>query len=224
MDNWLDKFNDSLNNLVDKLESWLNGIIVIIPNLVLAAVVLTLGIFLSRYVSRYVSKAIRRFSGHEAVNRLVSSVVTTLFILLIIFIVLSILKLDTALQSLLAGAGVAGLAIGLALQDPITNLFSGVMMSTKKSFHIGDLVETNDYFGTISNINLRATIIRTTQGQEVVIPNKTVYQNPLKNYSNTDERRIDLNCGVSYGDDLEKAKSIAIEAVKRAIEPKRAAR
>jgi small conductance mechanosensitive channel len=220
MKNWIDNFRESFSHLKDKLASWVNEIIVLIPNLILAAIVLGIGIFLSRYVNRYVGKTISRFSNHRAVNRLVSSVITTIFVLLIIFIVLSILKLDTALQSLLAGAGVAGLAIGLALQDPIINLFSGVMMSTKRSFNLGDVVETNDYFGCISNINLRSTILRTNDGQDVVIPNKNVYQNPLKNYTSSNERRVVVNCGVSYGDDLEKAKSIAIEAIKNAVETK----
>lgn len=213
----MEQFNESLNNLVEKLQGWLNDIVVAIPNLVLAAIVLALGIFFARYVSKYASKLVQRFSNHGAVNRLISSIITTVFVLFVIMIVLSILQLDTALQSLLAGAGVAGLAIGLALQDPIVNLFSGVMMSTKKSFHLGDLVETNDHFGTIRNINLRSTIIETLQGQEIVIPNKTTYQNPFKNYSTLGKRRVDVSCGVSYGDDLEKVRELTIRTINDAI-------
>lgn len=213
----MEQFNESLNNLVDKLQGWLNDIVVAIPNLVLAAIVLALGIFLARYINKYATKLVRRFSNHGAVNRLISSIITTIFVLFIIMIVLSILQLDTALQSLLAGAGVAGLAIGLALQDPIVNLFSGVMMSTKKSFHLGDLVESNGYFGKIKNINLRSTIIETLQGQEVIIPNKTSYQNPFTNYSTSGQRRVDIDCGVSYGDDLKQARELAIKAIEENI-------
>lgn len=118
---------------------------------------------------------------------------------------------------MLAGAGVAGLAIGLALQDPIMNVFSGIMMSTKKAFEIGDLVETNDYFGTIRKMSLRSTIIRTPQGEEVLMPNKLVYQNPLKNYSTSQERRVDISCGVSYGDDLQKVRKVAIAAIQKEV-------
>lgn len=218
MQNWMEQFNESFNNLVDKLEGWLNNIIIAVPNIILAAIVLAIGIFLARYVNKYVQKIIRRFSNHGAVNRLMSSVVTTVFVLFVIMIVLSILQLDTALQSLLAGAGVAGLAIGLALQDPIVNLFSGVMMSTKSSFQLGDLVESNDFFGTIKNINLRSTILETLQGQEVIIPNKTTYQNPFKNYTSNGKRRIDLSCGVSYGDDLEKVQKLAIDTIENSID------
>lgn len=216
----MEQFNESFNNLAGKLEGWLDSIIVAVPNIILAAIVLAIGVFLARYVNKYVQRIIRRFSSHAAVNRLVSSIVTTIFVLFVIMIVLGILQLDTALQSLLAGAGVAGLAIGLALQDPIINLYSGVMMSTKSSFRLGDLVQTNDFFGTIKNINLRSTILETPQGQEVIIPNKTTYQNPFMNYSTLGKRRIDLSCGVSYGDDLEKVKQLAIEAIKNKIDIK----
>lgn len=217
MQNWMQQFNNSFNNLAEKLEGWLNNIIVAVPNLILAAFVLAIGIFLARYVNKYVQKIIRRFSDHRSVNSLISSIVTTIFVLMVIMVVLSILQLDTALQSLLAGAGVAGLAIGLALQDPIVNLFSGIMMSTKGSFHLGDLVESNDFFGTIKNINLRSTVIETLQGQEVIIPNKITYQNPFKNYSTNGRRRIDLSCGVSYGDDLEKVRDLAISTIKQSV-------
>lgn len=216
----MEQFNESFNNLADKLQGWINDAVVAIPNLVLAAIVLALGIFLARYVNKYASRVVRRFSSQGAVNRLISSIITTIFVLFVIMVVLSILQLDTALQSLLAGAGVAGLAIGLALQDPIVNLFSGVMMSTKKSFHLGDLVETNGYFGKIKNINLRSTIIETLQGQEVIIPNKTSYQNPFTNYSTMRQRRVDISCGVSYGDDLEKVRDLCIRTIQETIDIK----
>ncbi|WP_020539188.1 mechanosensitive ion channel family protein [Lewinella cohaerens] len=217
MQNWMQQFNNSFNNLTEKLEGWVNSIVVAVPNLILAAIVLAIGIFLARYVNKYVQKIITRFSDNRSVNSLISSVFTAVFVLMVIMIVLSILQLDTALQSLLAGAGVAGLAIGLALQDPIVNLFSGIMMSTKRSFHLGDLVESNDFFGTIKSINLRSTVIETLQGQEVIIPNKITYQNPFKNYSTNNRRRIDLSCGVSYGDDLEKVRDLAIKTIERSV-------
>ncbi|MEL7162832.1 MAG: mechanosensitive ion channel [Bacteroidota bacterium] len=210
----MDQFQESLGNLVDKLKGWLNDIIVLLPNLILAAIVMGIGLMLARVVRKWVGKTVRRFSRHEAVNSLATTIITAAFVLLVLMVVLSILKLDTALKSMLAGAGVAGLAIGLALQDPIMNIFSGIMMSTKKAFEIGDLIETNDYFGTIIKINLRSTIIRTPEGQHVLLPNKAIYQNALKNYTVSGERRVDLACGVSYGDDLQKVRKIAVEAIR----------
>ncbi|MEM6320395.1 MAG: mechanosensitive ion channel family protein [Bacteroidota bacterium] len=129
------------------------------------------------------------------------------------FLILNILDLSDALTALLGTAGVAGLAVGLALQDPMVNLFSGVLMSVKDYYKVGDLVETQGHFGKIMKINLRSTIILSPKGQEIIIPNKDVLQNALINYSHNGRRRVDISCGVAYGDDLEKAKEVAIKAI-----------
>lgn len=214
MDQIWNQFSDSISNMIDKLEGWVNDLVVALPNIILAAVVLGASIVASRYLRKYFEKLISRFSNQQTVNRLVANMATAVFLLVMLFLVLGILNLDTALQSLLAGAGVVGLAVGLALQDPMVNLFSGIMMSTRNYFNLGDLIETNGFTGKIEKISLRSTIIKTFQGQEVILPNKTIYQNPLTNYTTPGERRVDLSCGVSYGDDLEKVERIAIQAIK----------
>lgn len=213
MDRIWEQLNVSLENLIAKLESWLNTIIVNLPDFLLATIVLVSGILLTSRIQRYFYRLISRFSDKVTVNRFLSKIATAIFFLVVLFVVLNILGLSTALTTLLGTAGVAGLAVGLALQDPLINLFAGVMMSVRNFFKIGDLVETNDFFGTVEKISLRSTTIRTPQGQEVILPNKSVYQNPVKNYSTSSVRRIDLSCGVSYGDDLEKVKEVATRAV-----------
>jgi small conductance mechanosensitive channel len=218
MDDIFGQFSESLANMLTKLEGWINAVVVSLPNIILAGLVMALGVLASRYVRKYFGKLIGRFSKQVTVNRLLSNIASAVFILIILFLVLGILNLDTALKSLLAGAGVAGLAIGLALQDPIINLFSGIMMSSRNSFNIGDLIESNGHTGKIEKLSLRSTIIKTLQGQEVVIPNKMIYENPLKNYMTSGMRRIDLSCGVSYGDDLEKVKQIALKAIEERVE------
>lgn len=218
MDQILNQFYSSLGNLTDKLKGWLNTAIINLPDLILAAIVLIVGIFLTRRIRSYFLKLIGRFSKQITVNRLLANLATAIFFLGILFIVLSILGLDTALTTLLGTAGVAGLAVGLALQDPIVNLFSGVMMTARTFFKIGDLVETNGFTGIIEKISLRSTVLKTFQGQEVVLPNKDVYQNPLKNYSVSGERRVDLSCGVSYGDDLKVVKEVAVQAIESVVE------
>lgn len=214
----LEQINTSLSNLVTKLEGWLNNVIVLLPNLILAALVMGVGILLTRLVRRWVEKGISRLSRHQAVNKLAVNIITAGFVLLVLLVVLSILNLDTALQSLLAAGGVAGLAVGLALQDPIMNLFSGVMLSTRSTFEIGDWIETNGFIGRIDKITLRSTIIITPQGEQVMIPNKEIYHQPLKNFSSSRERRVDLACGVSYGDDLQQVREVAIRAIKEQVD------
>ena len=210
----LEVFNEAFNNLKSKLGGWINDIVVNLPNIVLAVIVMSLGIFAAQYVRKYVQKGLDRFVDNRTVTGFASSIITAGFLVAMLLIVLSILKLDTALTSILGTAGIAGLAVGLALQEPIVNVFAGIVMSMRDYYSVGDLVKTNDFFGTISKINLRSTILNTPDGQEVIIPNKEVLQNPLVNYTHSDKRRVDIDCGVAYGDDLETAREIALGAIR----------
>lgn len=218
------QFNASFDQLIEKLQGWLDQLILGLPNIILASIFLAASLFFARYLKRLVLKLLDRTTSNKTVKGLISNLVVAAFMLIALFIILNILNLSEAVTALLGTAGVAGLAVGLALQDPIINLFSGVLMSVRDYYQVGDLVETNDFFGKIKKINLRSTIIETPDGQEVVIPNKEVLQNPIKNYSHSPCRRVEVSCGVAYGDDLEKAKQIALDAIENSsieLYPKR---
>ncbi len=208
-----DQFSESFKKLVAKMQGWLDSIILGLPNFILAAIVLAISIFIARNLKNIAQRGLDKTGANKTVIGLLSNMLVALFMLISLFIILNILDLSDALTALLGTAGVAGLAVGLALQDPLVNLFSGVLMSVRDYYSIGDLVETNNYFGKIKKINLRSTIILSPQGQEVIIPNKEVLQNPLINFSHNGRRRIDIDCGVAYGDDLEKVKKVAVEAI-----------
>ncbi len=210
----MNRFQEAWNKMLDKLDGWLNDLVVMLPNLIIAAIVMIISIFLSRYVNKYARKIIEQITSNRTVSNVLSSVATAIFLILMLFMVLGILNLDKALTSLLAGAGVVGLAIGLALQDPLVNLFSGVMMSVRVLFKVGDLVETNGYFGRIRQIDLRSTILKTPSGELVTIPNKKVLQDPLTNYTIEGKRRVTVECGISYGEDLKTVKDLVLEAMK----------
>lgn len=211
----LERFNESFGKLVAKLGEWLDAIVVMLPNLVLAALVLGISLLAARYLKKVTRKGLMRTGANGTVVSVLTNIIVAAFMLISLFVVLNILNLDDALTALLGTAGVAGLAVGLALQDPLVNLFSGVLMSVKTYYKVGDLIETNGYFGKILKITLRSTVILTPQGQEVIIPNKEVLQNPMINFSHNGRRRIDISCGVAYGDDLERVKEIAVNAIEK---------
>lgn len=207
------QFQTAWQNLIEKLSGWLDSAILLLPNLALGIIVMGIALLLSRFLSRYANKLIYRLTENRTVSNVASSVAVAVFMSVALFVVLGILNLDTALTSLLTGAGVVGLAIGLALQDPLVNLFSGVMMSVRKMYNVGDLVETNGYFGTIREITLRATILSLPTGEQVTISNKEVMQNPLTNYTVSGNRKVQIDCGVGYDDDLEKVERVAIQTI-----------
>lgn len=205
--------DQALQATTEKVNGWVQGFIQMIPNFVAAVVVLVLFWGLAKLVRKMVERVLRSISTYESVNRLVSAIAYLVVIAVGLFVALSILNLEKTVTSLLAGAGIIGLAIGFAAQDTVENLFAGVMLSIRRPIREGDLVETNDTFGIVNEINLRATRIRTPQGQMVYIPSSEVYKNPLTNYSEYGQRRVDLSCGVAYGDDLERAKQVAVDAL-----------
>ncbi|MBU2047346.1 MAG: mechanosensitive ion channel family protein, partial [Bacteroidetes bacterium] len=192
---------------------WFDSIIKLLPNLALAAIVIVLGIFISKLLRRYSLKMIRRFSKLETINKLFASFMFIVGIGITLFTALDILNLDKAVTTALTGAGILGLALAFAFQDIAANFMSGIFMSFRHPFNVGDLVIINDKMGEIEAINLRDTTIITLQGQRVIIPNKQVFQNTIENYTSTGNRRLDFSIGVSYGDDLEQVKTITINAV-----------
>jgi small conductance mechanosensitive channel len=129
------------------------------------------------------------------------------------FIALGVLQLDKTVTSLIAGAGVLTLVAGLAFQDLASNFIAGLLLQLRQPFRTGALIKTNDYFGIVEHINLRATVMRTHTGQRVYIPNKDVFNHPIENFSALGRRRVDIKVGVSYGDDLARAGDIAVAAV-----------
>jgi small conductance mechanosensitive channel len=199
--------------VTDKLEKWIEAIIAMLPNLVVAILIVIVFYFIARLVRNLVSKLLDRMHVHRSLSSLVESVVYVIVILIGLFIALGVLELDKTVTSLLAGVGVIGLALGFAFQDTAANFVSGVFLAVRSPFRIDDIVETGGVMGKVQKISLRSSLVRTFQGIDVIIPNKDVFQNPIHNYSRSGKRRVDLQCGISYGDDLEKVKQVTLSAL-----------
>ena len=207
------EINKYFSLLFRKLDLWVKQLVLMLPNLFLALVVLILTFFVARLIQRTVNKILPRFSHSLALNNLVSSLVYTGSLLIGFVFVLNILQLDKTVTSLLAGVGIIGLALGFAFQDIASNFISGVIIAVRKPFGVGDVIESNDYFGTIERINLRTIDIRRVTGELVKVPNRKVFENVMIIYTHYGIRRVDLYVGVSYAEDLEQVQQIIKEAV-----------
>lgn len=207
-------FSTAYKLISAKITLWLHELIKLLPNILLATVILVLGFFIAKWIRNLVAKVVHKFLPNATLSNLFTSVVYIFFLAVTIFTSLSILQLSKAVTSILAGAGILGLGLAFAFQDIAANFISGVFISFRKPLHIGDIVKIKDYMGKVEEINLRDTVLRTFQGQMVIIPNKDVFQNPIENFSLLGKRRMDLTIGVSYGDDLEKVKKVTLETIK----------
>lgn len=207
-------FNHALELALGKIDSWVEALGSMIPNFVVAVLVLIFFFLFAKIARRISSKLLNRFSSRKAINGLFTTLIYILIIGVGLVIALNVLKLERTVTSILAGAGIIGLALGFAFQDIAANFMSGILMAIRQPIKVGDIIKTQDYMGTVELIDLRVTVLRTFQGLHVLIPNKEIFQNPITNYTKTNDVRIDLEVGVSYADDLEKVKKVVLDTVK----------
>jgi small conductance mechanosensitive channel len=208
-------FQTAYERMIEKLRGWLEGFVNMLPNLLVAVLVLLIFWLTSVAAAAAVQRALKRINTRPSVRGLVATILRLSILFAGLMTALGILNLDKALTSILAGAGIVGLALGFAFQDLAANFISGIGLSVHRThpFKVGDLVETNSVFGTVQQITLRTTDLRTLDGKQITIPNKLIYQNKLTNHSFSGERRVDLLCGISYGEDLEKVRRVSLEAI-----------
>ncbi len=202
------EIKEPLEKITSKVEGWINSFFELLPNMFVALLLLILFIVLGKLVKRLVNKALLKTESNKTIRDLLSAICYYAVLALGLFVILDILQLKQAVVSLLAGVGVIGLALGFAFQDIAANLISGIILAVRNPFHVGDVISVKDVMGTVSRMNLRATVVHTFQGQEVFIPNKEVLQSNITNYSVLGHRRIDLAVGVSYGDNLQKVEDL----------------
>ncbi len=202
------------DTLVDKLIGWFEALAAALPNFILAIIVLTAFYFIARGIKTLIYKVLSRWVDNRNLIGLAAQVVFVIIFLIGIFFALGVLNLDKTVTSLLAGAGVIGLALSFAFQDLATNFVSGVFITIQKPLCIGDLIETNSYKGIVKRIGLRAIDIEDFDGRYIIIPSKEVFQKALINYSQTPYRRINLEVGVSYGDNIKEVRKLLYDTIK----------
>lgn len=209
------EFDSALNQVIEKIQTWWEAFVSMIPNMGVAIILLILFIVLSRLGAKAFKKLFYESSQRPALTSLFATIIQYTIFGIGLFIVLSVLKLDKAVTSILAGVGILGLALGFAFQDIAANFVSGIILAFRTPFTIGDIIEVNGIMGTAMATNLRTTVVKTFTGQEVYIPNKDVMQHPIYNYTNLGKRRIDISIGVSYGDDLDKVQEVTLETINK---------
>lgn len=208
------EIGNALNLVIEKLEGWITSFLKMLPNLVVAIIIVIIFALLARLIKNIARRSLGKFIKNPTITNIVLSILSITVSFAGVIIALSILDLDKTVSSLLAGIGIAGLALGFAFKEGASNVISGIYMAVKGPINEEDIIEYEDTYGIVKKISLRATTVRTLQGQDVIIPNRLLMENSFTHYSINKERRIDLNIGISYGDDLEKAEKVTIDTVK----------
>ena len=206
----LDTFWQLIN---EKLERWVEASIKHLPNIAVAIFIAMAFGLLAKIVGNLAHRVLSRTFDSTQIVGLLTSIIKVAIATAGIFIALDFIGLRGTVTSLLAGAGIVGLAIGFAFQDITENLIAGIAMGVRKPFQIGDVIEAEGVFGNVEAINLRNTHVMTFFGQREIIPNKILFRNILTNYSVNGHRRIEVPVGISYADDPQQAAEVLTEAV-----------
>ncbi|TXS92137.1 mechanosensitive ion channel [Parahaliea maris] len=174
--------------------------------IVLALVIFVVGRMVVNAVVGAVNKFMQNRGMDEVLVRFLASIMRWVLLLFVVIAALSQLGIDTT--SLIALLGAAGLAIGLALQGSLSNFAAGVMLIIFRPFTKGDFVEAGGAMGVIDSISIFTTTLTTPDNKVVIVPNGAILGNNITNFSTKPTRRVDMVFGISYGDDIRKAKEI----------------
>jgi small conductance mechanosensitive channel len=214
----IEQISTSFNELSDKLIGWTTTFVQHLPNLVVALLVLVLSYFIGRYVNKITQKIARRYIEQKSVTSLIGRVAAVIVVLGGLFLALGVLDLGKTLNTLLTGAGISGLVIGLALQGTLSNMIAGIVLSIRKNIRLGDWIETNGFSGEVMDIKLNNFVLKEADNNMVIIPNKSIIENPFKNYTLTTRMRIMIECGVGYESDLERVENLVKETIAKTFD------
>jgi len=181
------------------------------PQLILAIVTLIIGLWL---INRFVRVLDKQLSERDpTLGRFVTGLVSIIFKIILLISVASMVGIATT--SFIAVLGAAGLAVGLALQGSLSNFAGGVLILIFKPFKVGDTIEAQGFLGSVVEIQILYTQVDTFDKKRVVIPNGSLSNASLVNYSQHPNRRVDLEIGISYSDDIQKAREVVLETLKK---------
>ncbi|BAK72397.1 MAG: mechanosensitive ion channel family protein [Arcobacter sp.] len=176
-------------------------------SLLMALLIFVIGKWFVNKIVSLLGKVLRKVNGmDETLVRFLENIVY--YVLLIVVILTALGKLGVETTSFLAILGAAGLAVGLALKDSLGNFASGVMIILFKPFKVGDLVTAAGVTGSVSEVGIFNSVFITADNQKIIVPNGAITSGTITNVNAFDTRRVDLIVGISYDDDIKKAKDI----------------
>ncbi|NCC24360.1 MAG: mechanosensitive ion channel [Deltaproteobacteria bacterium] len=177
--------------------------------LIVAVLIFYLGMKVSRKISDLIQAALKRGRIEQTLSTFLGNI--AYYAIMAAVVIAAISQLGISVTSFMAILGAAGLAVGLALKDSLANFSSGVMIIIFRFFKVGDFVDLAGTSGTVDSINIFNTVLITPDNQKIFIPNSRVLSQNITNITANPTRRLDLVIGISYDDDVAKAKKIVAD-------------
>ncbi|MEO5732457.1 MAG: mechanosensitive ion channel family protein [Rubrivivax sp.] len=198
---------------IEHVDGWIDGFIRLLPNIIVGLVVMLICWGLGRLAQGMVERGglrSKRQNLGEVLGGFMKWVVLLLGFLLAATIIIPSLKPG----DLIGGLGVSSVAIGFAFKDILQNWLAGLLILIRQPFEINDQIVINGFEGTVERIETRATIIKTYDGQRIVVPNSDIYTNAVTVKTAHDKRRSQYDVGIGYGDGIEHARQVLVDAIR----------
>lgn len=188
------------------LEKLLNGFLDKLPSLIFGVIIFAIGWFIAKYLTKLIMKFIERSKIDSSAEYFIKSLLLVVFRLLAVLIALGQMGVDVT--SIITAVGAATITVGLALQDTLGNIASGVLLIFTHPFKEGDYLKVGSDEGTVTKISLFSTHINTVDNKTVVIPNRNITGSSVINYSCNENRRVDLTFSIAYENDILEVKKL----------------
>ncbi len=192
-----------VNNLSEKA---LELILVYGPKFLLAIITLIVGLWLIKFLKKATKKTFEKRDVDLSLRKFLITIIDIGLKILLLISVISMI--GVALTSFIALLGAIGLAIGMALSGTLQNFAGGVVILSLKPLKVGEFIEANGIMGTVEEIQIFNTVLKTPENQIVFMPNGNLSTTAITNYSRENTRRMDLTFGIGYDDDIDKAKKV----------------
>ncbi|MCL4263439.1 MAG: mechanosensitive ion channel [Anaerolineae bacterium] len=193
------------------LQSILVGFFLFLPKMLAAMVLFVITLYLAAWISKVVRHIMEKRRMDAGIILLVYYIMR--WSIVIVGMITALRQVNFEVTTFLAGLGILGFTLGFALQDISQNVIAGLLLLIQKPFELGDMIQIDEFTGTVLSVDLRTTELRTRDGHNVLIPNAHVFTEPITNFSRQATWRVSLPIGVAYDSDLELVQRVALRVI-----------
>ncbi len=201
-----------MNQIIDRIQEFFSlerivtTIVNVIPNLIVAIIILFLLIIVWKIIRGILSSIYRRMSLDKTLQNMITNITKALIFVIGIITILAVFGINISIM--LASIGIVGITLGLAAQDALSNIISGIFIFWDKPFVIGDLIEVNGHYGRVDVITMRSTRLITVDGKMLSIPNNDLTNSTVASYTNFPNLRVNIHFTVAASENLQKIRTV----------------
>ena len=204
---------DTVNILLRQLVRMWQGFVAAIPSIIIAVAIIMLTWLAARYAKRIADRLTAQVNLRPSLKELIDTIVSIAIWIVGLLIAATVVLPGLTPASLVAGLGIGTIAIGFAFQDFFQNFLSGIIIMVRKKMRIGDVIEWEGIIGRVEHISLRETHVRKLSNELTIVPNSTLFKNPVEILTDGAERRHEIVVGIAYDADLDRAAAVLRKAV-----------